>query len=42
MSLDMTNIEVQFGGIKALDMVSVHVQPKQVLGVIGPNGSGLH
>src|SRR5205823_11870509 len=31
---------VSFGGIRALDGVSVDVAPGQVLGVIGPNGAG--
>ena len=31
---------VSFGGITALDGVSVDVSPGEVLGVIGPNGAG--
>ena len=31
---------VDFGGITALDNVSVEVRPREVLGVIGPNGAG--
>jgi len=33
-------LTVRFGGITALDDVSVEVQPGEVLGVIGPNGAG--
>src|SRR5438552_7334961 len=31
---------VSFGGIRALEGVSVDVSPGEVLGVIGPNGAG--
>ena len=31
---------MRFGGITALDAVSVEVEPGEVLGVIGPNGAG--
>jgi branched-chain amino acid transport system ATP-binding protein len=33
-------ITVSFGGITALDQVSVEVAPGEVVGVIGPNGAG--
>jgi branched-chain amino acid transport system ATP-binding protein len=33
-------LTVRFGGITALDAVSVEVAPGEVLGVIGPNGAG--
>ena len=33
-------LSVSFGGITALDSVSVSVAPGEVLGVIGPNGAG--
>jgi branched-chain amino acid transport system ATP-binding protein len=33
-------VVVSFGGIRALEAVSVDVSPGEVLGVIGPNGAG--
>src|SRR5271168_3323307 len=33
-------LTVRFGGITALDAVSIDVAPGEVLGVIGPNGAG--
>ena len=38
--LSATEITVSFGGLKALDGVSVAVARGEVLGVIGPNGAG--
>jgi branched-chain amino acid transport system ATP-binding protein len=38
--LSVRDISVSFGGIKALEGVSVDVAPGEVLGVIGPNGAG--
>ena len=38
--LSVRDVVVSFGGIVALDGVSVDVSPGQVLGVIGPNGAG--
>jgi branched-chain amino acid transport system ATP-binding protein len=38
--LAVRDIVVSFGGITALDGVSVDVSPGEVLGVIGPNGAG--
>jgi branched-chain amino acid transport system ATP-binding protein len=38
--LSVKDVSVSFGGIVALEKVSVEVQTGQVLGVIGPNGAG--
>ncbi len=38
--LEVHDVVVSFGGITALDGVSVTVSPREVLGVIGPNGAG--
>jgi branched-chain amino acid transport system ATP-binding protein len=38
--LDIRSVTVRFGGILALEDVSVHVRPGEVVGIIGPNGAG--
>ena len=38
--LDARNVVMNFGGLKALDGVDVHVNENEILGLIGPNGSG--
>src|SRR5580700_2229852 len=38
--LAVRDVVVSFGGITALEEVSVDVSPGEVLGVIGPNGAG--
>ena len=38
--LVLTDIGVRFGGLAALDGVSVTVEPGHVVGVVGPNGAG--
>jgi branched-chain amino acid transport system ATP-binding protein len=39
-SFQAENVTVRFGGLTALDAVSLRVEPGEVLGVIGPNGAG--
>ena len=38
--LEVCDVSVRFGGLTALNAVSLTVEPCQVLGVIGPNGAG--
>jgi branched-chain amino acid transport system ATP-binding protein len=38
--LDVSNLKKHFGGIKAVDGVSFHVNEGEILGIIGPNGCG--
>ena len=38
--LDIDNVSVQFGGVRALSGVTLHVAEHEVFGVIGPNGAG--
>ncbi len=39
-ALTVRDVTVRFGGVVALEQVSVDATPGQVLGVIGPNGAG--
>lgn len=39
-SLEVQDITVRFGGLTALDGVSLTAEPGQVTGIIGPNGAG--
>jgi ABC-type branched-subunit amino acid transport system ATPase component len=38
--LDARNISVHFGGVRAVDDVSLAAPANEILGIIGPNGSG--
>jgi branched-chain amino acid transport system permease protein len=40
LELTVTNLHVHFGGVHALDGVSLRVPARTVYGVIGPNGAG--
>lgn len=40
MLLDVRDLTVQFGGIKAVDGVSFAVEPGEIFTIIGPNGAG--
>src|SRR5580704_9179569 len=39
-ALEATDVTVNFGGTRALDEVTVTVEPGRVTGLIGPNGAG--
>lgn len=38
--LEIENLSIHFGGIKALDGVSLSLKQEEILTIIGPNGSG--
>ena len=40
MILQVKNVEKSFGGIKALDGVTLDIEENTIVGLIGPNGSG--
>jgi branched-chain amino acid transport system ATP-binding protein len=39
-ALELRNVSRRFGGIRAVDSVSLHVAPGERVAVIGPNGAG--
>src|SRR5580693_5260679 len=39
-ALHVREVTVRFGGVTALDAVSLTAPPRQVTGIIGPNGAG--
>ena len=38
--LETENITMRFGGLTALDKINFHIEPHEIVSVIGPNGSG--
>lgn len=38
--LDIQNLSMVFGGLKAIDDVSLHIQEGEICALIGPNGAG--
>ena len=38
--IKVENITVRFGGVIAVNNVSIHVKRGQITGLIGPNGAG--
>ena len=40
MQLTAQAVSVRFGGLVAVDQVSISLQRREILGLIGPNGAG--
>ena len=38
--LQLEEITMEFGGLRALDLVDIKVEEQQIYGIIGPNGAG--
>lgn len=38
--LEIQNLSIQFGGLKAVDNLNFHIKKNELLGLIGPNGAG--
>ena len=38
--LDVENLSISFGGLRAVDSFSVSIEKGQLYGLIGPNGAG--
>jgi branched-chain amino acid transport system ATP-binding protein len=38
--LRIDNLSLDFGGVRALDHVSVDIRDNEILAIIGPNGAG--
>ena len=39
-ALKLTDLSIQFGGLKAVEALSFHVNNNEIFGLIGPNGAG--
>src|SRR4029079_19510600 len=38
--LDVTGLSRRFGGLKAVDDIAITIQPGEIMGLLGPHGSG--
>ena len=38
--LELENVTMQFGGVVAVDSLSMHVDKGEIVALIGPNGAG--
>ena len=38
--LTLDDVKVHFGGVKAVDGISLDLEPGKLYGIVGPNGSG--
>ncbi|RLB22563.1 MAG: ABC transporter ATP-binding protein, partial [Deltaproteobacteria bacterium] len=38
--LRLENVTKRFGGLVAVDKVNLEIQPGELIGIVGPNGSG--
>ena len=38
--LELSGVAKHFGGLSALSNISLHIQPREIYGLISPNGAG--